>query len=393
MKTGLTPARGAITKHARIEILWWTENFLQTFRPRIRTVARAANSDGSALAAETCLSDLRKKKTAEMSPNRDDGHSPARPGPRGTVVARGRWLFHSIADQFSKGAAPCGSLPGQQSGNVLCTSGRSHAARRRRLASQRPVAALEALEDRVVLSAYTAATAAALIADINAANKAGGANTIKLTAPTSSPYVFSTYIETGDGFTVLPSIAKGDALTILTGNGTTNPGYGDVLDAAHLGRVFDVEPGGSLTLENVTLQNGLVNRGSAVEGGAVFNNAGSLVLSQVMIQNNAAGGPVYSGLTSGGARGGGGIWSDGLTEGGELGVSGQLSQRDRGDTSPYTMHAYGARRFTLLQAAALSISDSFFGSFNAAAHGKGNTAQGLTCTGLRRCGSTSPAAA
>ena len=50
---------------------------------------------------------------------------------------------------------------------------------------------LERLEDRTLLTSYTAATVSDLIADINAANKAGGTNTIALTAPTSSPYVLT----------------------------------------------------------------------------------------------------------------------------------------------------------------------------------------------------------
>ncbi len=39
---------------------------------------------------------------------------------------------------------------------------------------------LEPLEDRCLLSSYTAATVSDLIADINAANAAGGSNTISL---------------------------------------------------------------------------------------------------------------------------------------------------------------------------------------------------------------------
>ena len=50
---------------------------------------------------------------------------------------------------------------------------------------------LEALEDRTLPSSYAAATTSALIADINAANQAGGTNTITLTAPTTSPYVLT----------------------------------------------------------------------------------------------------------------------------------------------------------------------------------------------------------
>jgi hypothetical protein len=50
---------------------------------------------------------------------------------------------------------------------------------------------LEQLEDRMLPSNFTAATVSDLIADINAANKAGGANTLTLTAPTSLPYVLT----------------------------------------------------------------------------------------------------------------------------------------------------------------------------------------------------------
>ena len=41
------------------------------------------------------------------------------------------------------------------------------------------------------LASFTAATVSALIADINAANTAGGANTITLTAATTAPYVLT----------------------------------------------------------------------------------------------------------------------------------------------------------------------------------------------------------
>src|SRR5215831_12482002 len=121
---------------------------------------------------------------------------------------------------------------------------------------------LEALEDRMLLSTYYAATASDLIADINAANKAGGANTIVLTAPTTSPYVA----------TNLP-VAKNDSLTII--------GNGDTLDANHWGRLFDVASGASLTLQNLTLQNGLAYGSSAAAKGGAIYNQGTLVLSGV----------------------------------------------------------------------------------------------------------------
>ena len=79
---------------------------------------------------------------------------------------------------------------------------------------------LEALEGRTLPSSYSAASVSALIADINAANTAGGANTINLTAPTTSPYVLTAVNNTTDGTTGLPVIAANDNLTIL-GNGDT----------------------------------------------------------------------------------------------------------------------------------------------------------------------------
>jgi hypothetical protein len=112
---------------------------------------------------------------------------------------------------------------------------------------------------------------------------------------------------TTDGPTVLPVIANGDTLTILTGNGTANPGYGDIIDASHGGRLFDVASGGSLTLQNMTLQNGQAwPWGGPAQGGAIYNQ-GTLVLSQVAIVNNDAG---MQYLTLGDAAGGG-IWSNG----------------------------------------------------------------------------------
>jgi hypothetical protein len=155
---------------------------------------------------------------------------------------------------------------------------------------------LEALEDRTLPSTYYAATSAQLIADINAANKAGGANTIVLTAPTTSPYVLTAVNNTGKGVGAngLPQITKKDSLTIV--------GNGDTIERSTASgtpdfRLFDVANGGSLTLENLTLQNGV----TVNYGGAVYNQ-GTLVLSQVTVQDNTAEGFVAAG---------GGIWSNG----------------------------------------------------------------------------------
>src|SRR6516164_6081520 len=74
---------------------------------------------------------------------------------------------------------------------------------------------LEPLEDRTALSNFNALTVSDLITDINAANAAGGTNTITLTAPTTSPYVLTAADNTTDGPTGLPVIGKKDTLTII----------------------------------------------------------------------------------------------------------------------------------------------------------------------------------
>src|SRR6516164_3201192 len=141
---------------------------------------------------------------------------------------------------------------------------------------------LEPLEDRTALSNFNALTVSDLIADINAANLAGGTNTIVLTAPTTSPYVLTAVDNTTDGPTGLPVISGGgmkvaaDNLTII--------GNGDTIERSTASgtpafRLFDVAKGGSLALENLTLQNGLAfGSGISAEGGAIYNQ-GTLVVS------------------------------------------------------------------------------------------------------------------
>ena len=156
-----------------------------------------------------------------------------------------------------------------------------HRRGQRRSPASRPRKArlfLDQLDARALPSGYTAATVSALIADIDAANTAGGANTITLTAATTSPYVLTANLgSTATGGFGLPEIAENDKLTIL-GNGdtverSTASGTPDF-------RLFDVVAGASLTLENLTLQNGLALYESALvpaNGGGILNE-GTLVL-------------------------------------------------------------------------------------------------------------------
>jgi hypothetical protein len=109
---------------------------------------------------------------------------------------------------------------------------------------------LEQLEDRTLPSSFFAATVSDLIADINLANKDGGtADTITLTAPTTSPYVLTGVDNKADGANGLPVIKK--ALTIV--------GNGDTIERSTASgtpdfRLFDVANAASLTLQNLTLQ-------------------------------------------------------------------------------------------------------------------------------------------
>ncbi len=181
---------------------------------------------------------------------------------------------------------------------------------------------LEHLEGRALLASYTAPTVSALIADVNAANTAGGPNTITLTAPTTSPYVLTT--------ASLPVIAAKDNLTIV-GNGDTIERKVSVGRPPTYFRLLDVASGGSLTLENLTLQGGQVESTEGVgggpgwiptgvaEGGAIYNQ-GTLVLNGVTVQDNSAGQFSQAGEGGQGAAGGGIFSLDGSVtlEGGTI---------------------------------------------------------------------------
>jgi hypothetical protein len=189
---------------------------------------------------------------------------------------------------------------------VFTAAGRASAkpARRTRLA-------VEALEDRAVPVSFTAATVADLVADISAANAAGGANTITL-AP-GARFTLTAADNSTDGPTGLPVIAANDDLTIL--------GSGDIVERSTASgtpafRLLSVAPGAALTVNSAILQGGLASgSGLAAEGGAVFNQ-GTLDLNSVTVQNNTAqGAPGYATwggyLVPGDEAYGGGVYSQG----------------------------------------------------------------------------------
>lgn len=185
---------------------------------------------------------------------------------------------------------------------------------------------VEPLEVRTVPASFTAATVPELIAGITAANQSPEADTITL-AP-GKTFTLSEVNNTDHGATGLPVIeAEGGSLTIV--------GNGDVIQRSTAKgtpafRLLDVAFGATLTLQNLTLQRGLIYSGWDGEdylgGGAIFSK-GTLTLLGVTVQNNVAqgheiqpafGGGIYSSgalrlencvVRNNQALGGAGAWS------------------------------------------------------------------------------------
>jgi hypothetical protein len=175
---------------------------------------------------------------------------------------------------------------------------------------------LELLEGRRLFASYAAATVTDLVAAIHAANAKAGTDTISL-AP-GAMFSLSVMDNMGNGATGLPRITDGSGLTILGGAAT-------IERSAALGtpafRLFDVAPGASLTLRNLTLRGGMASsyltpQGTlaVAQGGAIYNG-GSLALDGVTLRNNAAqgyGGYSYWYSPMPGVDGaGGGVFSTG----------------------------------------------------------------------------------
>ncbi len=166
-------------------------------------------------------------------------------------------------------------------------------------------AGLTGTSPAVTVQAGTA-SAADLIAAINAANQAGGSNTITLQPGVT--ITLTAVNNTSDGATGLPVIAANDNLTIL-GNGAA------IVRSTAAGtpafRLFDVAAGGLLTLQNLTLQGGLaLGKGPAAQGGAILNR-GTLDLNGVTATDNTAQGQAGSSSSAGPSAAGGALWSSG----------------------------------------------------------------------------------
>jgi hypothetical protein len=168
----------------------------------------------------------------------------------------------------------------------------------------------------------TASTVSQLIADINYANKVGGAITINLAPGTT--FGLKSADNTTDGGNGLPVIGatKVVELTII-GNGAIIERVGGYTisrrGVSNGFRLFDVAVGASLTLDHVTLQGGwaygsaggaIYNQGtlninngcilsgnSAGAGGAIFNNGGTVTVNNSTVAGNrvtSVGGGIYN---------------------------------------------------------------------------------------------------
>ena len=128
-----------------------------------------------------------------------------------------------------------------------------------------------------------------LVGAINAANRAGGANTIILAR--GKTFTLTAVNNTTHGPTGLPVIAANNNLTIL-GNGAT------LARSTAAGtppfRLFYVAAGANLTLQDLTLVNGLVigDTGKDAYGGAVVNAARASLSAErcKFVGNQAIGG-------------------------------------------------------------------------------------------------------
>jgi hypothetical protein len=178
-----------------------------------------------------------------------------------------------------------------------------------------PRLCLEQLEDRTVPSNFNAASVSDLIADINAANLTAEADTITLVA--GKTFTLTAVNNSTDGANGLPVVAANENLTII--------GNGDVIERSTAKgmsafRLFDVAAGGSLTLQNLTLQGGLAFGGALAFGvsaqGAAVYSQGTLILNGVTVQNNTAQGQdgvsAFGFNLPGYAAAGGGLYSSGI---------------------------------------------------------------------------------
>lgn len=175
---------------------------------------------------------------------------------------------------------------------------------------------VESLEGRDMPATFYPATASELVANMATANASPEADTIALSAGVR--YTLTAVNNTTYGPTGLPVVAAAGGPLTVVGNGAIVERSTAAGTPAF--RLVAVEVGGSLTAENLTLQNGRIEGGVYLEawggsgavGGAVLNR-GTTALRNVTVQNNvAAGQSGYGASPWGHQAAGGGIYSDGL---------------------------------------------------------------------------------
>jgi hypothetical protein len=169
----------------------------------------------------------------------------------------------------------------------------------------------------VMISDLSPATTSITLRDaINAANNTGGSNVIDLVANTTYNVSCTNVDNFSDGPNALPAISSD---ITIEGNGAilnrtdTGTATTDALRFFYVAGGLSGLPAGTLTLNNLTLQNGLASgAGASAQGGAIYSQ-GTLTLDTATVQNNMAqgvGGVVgfVAGSGGGGAASGGGVY-------------------------------------------------------------------------------------
>jgi chitodextrinase len=207
--------------------------------------------------------------------------------------------------------------------------------------------------------AQTPCTAAALISAITAANSTNG--TVTLTS--GCTYTLTAINNTTD--------AGGVGLPVITGKVTIQGSGATIARSSATGtpvfRIFDVASAGSLTLNSVTISNGLANNGQQ-GGGGIFSH-GTLTITGSTFSGNSA-------PSSGGTSGGG------INNSGTLNLS----------TSTFTGNSAQEGGGVFNQKTATIANDTFAGN-TATVYGGGallNAAGTMTVTGSTFTGNTGP---
>jgi Bacterial Ig domain len=238
------------------------------------------------------------------------------------------------------------------------------AAVRRPLTSALAVLVLGALGSVGVEQSANAATVSCstpnLISAIATANGTPGGGTLVLA--TGCVYTLESANNTTEGGTGLPVITgnvavQGAGATIARSTATGVPAF----------RIFDVADGGSLTLNALTLSNGLANNGQQ-GGGAIFNH-GTLTVSAGTFTNNSS--PAATG-----------------TSGGAIDSTGTLSV----NTSTFSGNS-GQEGGGIMNQSTATVTNSTFAGNNATDFGGGalvNTAGTATVAGDTFVGNTGP---